>query len=96
MRSFQVIGWLCLMAMGLPLARFNAAAYTAADAQTMVDSFNSAFYFTSSGNRGYFRNSTAGGTPWFWGRAKQKEMLIYPYQQNKHTAYPTQAQQLFN
>lgn len=94
--SFRLIGWSCLAALGLPAARFNAVAFTAADAQTMVDSFNSAFYFTSSGNRGYFRNSTAGGTTWFWGRANQMEMLIDLYEQTTNTAYLTQFQQLYN
>jgi autotransporter-associated beta strand protein len=77
-------------------SRFNAAAYIAADAQTMISGFNDAFYFTASGNRGYFRNTTAGGTTWFWGRANQMEMLIDLYEQSSNTVYLTQFQQLYN
>lgn len=76
--------------------RGAASAYVAADAQTMMTSFNNAFYFTSSGNRGYFRNTTAGGTTWFWGRANQMEMLIDLYEQTSNTVYLTQFQQLYN
>ncbi len=76
--------------------RFTAAAYTTADAQTMITSFNNAFYYTTSGNRGYFRNTTDGGTTWFWGRANQMEMLIDLYEQSSNTVYLTQFQQLYN
>lgn len=76
--------------------RFAATAYTAADAQTMITSFNTAFYYTTSGNRGYFRSTTDGGTTWFWGRANQMEMLIDLYEQSSNTVYLTQFQQLYN
>ena len=76
--------------------RQDASAYVAADAQTMISSFNNAFYFMSSGNRGYFRNTTAGGTTWFWGRANQMEMLVDLYEQTSNTVYLTQFQQLYN
>jgi autotransporter-associated beta strand protein len=86
---------ICLVALGLGSSRFNAAAYTAADAQTMVTSFNDAFYFTN-GNGGYFRNTTSGGTTWFWGRANQMEMLIDLYEQTTNVAYLTQFSSLYN
>jgi autotransporter-associated beta strand protein len=76
--------------------RFKASAYVAADAQAMIASFNNAFYFTALGNRGYFRNTTEGGTTWFWGRANQMEMLIDLYEQSSNTVYLTQFQQLYN
>jgi len=75
---------------------FRAAAYVGADAQTMITSFNNAFYFTASGNRGYFRNTTEDGTTWFWGRANQMEMLIDLYEQTTNAAYLTQFNQLYN
>ncbi len=92
---FRLVGWICLVTSGLPMICFNAGAYTAADAQTMVDSFNNAFYFTTSG-RGYFRDSTDGGTTWFWGRANQMEMLVDLYEQTTNTAYLTQFSSLYN
>ena len=77
-------------------SRRNTAAYVAADGPTMMVAFNDAFYFTASGNRGYFRNTTEGGTTWFWGRANQMEMLIDLYEQTSNTVYLTQFQQLYN
>ncbi|MDB6113041.1 MAG: hypothetical protein JWR69_4791 [Pedosphaera sp.] len=86
---------ICLVALGLGSSRFNAAAYTAADAQAMVTSFNDAFYFTNS-NGGYFRNTTSGGTTWFWGRANQMEMLIDLYEQTTNAAYLTQFSSMYD
>jgi autotransporter-associated beta strand protein len=75
--------------------RFNAHAYTSADAQSMMSAFNAAYYFTN-GSRGYFRNTTDGGTTWFWGRANQMEMLIDLYEQTTNTAYLAQFSSLYN
>ncbi len=80
----------------LQVGNFNAFAYVAGDGQAMVTAFNDAFYFTASGNRGYFRNTTDGGTTWFWGRANQMEMLIDLYEQTSNTVYLTQFQRLYN
>lgn len=91
----HAILWVGLGALLLSSLRFNAVAYTAADAQTMVTSFNDAFYFTN-GSRGYFRNTTNGGTTWFWGRANQMEMLIDLYEQTTNTAYLNQFSNLYN
>src|ERR1043165_4376849 len=92
--SRTILG-LCLAIMGFAFMRFNAPAYTAADAQTMVTSFNNAFYFTNS-HGGYFRNTTADGTTWFWGRANQMEMLIDFYEQTTNTTYLNQFSNLYN
>jgi autotransporter-associated beta strand protein len=87
-----LLGGLSLLGVG----RFEASAYVAGDGQTMISAFNNAFYFTASGNRGYFRNTTQGGTTWFWGRANQMEMLIDLYEQTSNTVYLAQFQQLYN
>ncbi|HYG23899.1 MAG TPA: glycoside hydrolase family 76 protein [Verrucomicrobiae bacterium] len=82
------------------LAFFNgqgtSRGFVAADQQTMVNSFSNAFYFTSSGNRAYFRNTTAGGTTWFWGRANQMEMLIDLYEHTTNSVYLAQFARLYN
>ncbi len=88
--------FITLVVVVLCFSRPNATAYTATNAQTMITAFNNAFYFTASGNRGYFRNTTAGGTTWFWGRANQMEMLIDLYEQTSNPVYLTQFQQLYN
>lgn len=93
---FRVVWMIWLVALGVAFSNFKAIAYTATDAQTMVTSFNNAFYFTTNGNLGYFRNTTDGGTTWFWGRANQMEMLIDLYEQSSNTVYLTQFQQLYN
>lgn len=93
---FQILRSVVLVAWAMYSSRSNTLAYTAADAQTMITSFNNAFYYTTSGNRGYFRNTTDGGTTWFWGRANQMEMLIDLYEQSSNTVYLTQFQQLYN
>jgi autotransporter-associated beta strand protein len=85
----------CLGVLLFSSTRFDAVAYTAADAQVMVTSFNDVYYFTN-GNRGYFRNTTEGGTTWFWGRANQMEMLIDLYEQTTNSAYLTQFSNLYN
>jgi hypothetical protein len=62
--------WVALLAAQILFsfgAASRAAAFTASDANAMVSSYNSAFYFTTNGNRGYFRNTTEGGTTWFLG-----------------------------
>jgi autotransporter-associated beta strand protein len=92
----KLLSWLLGILSLLGVGRFEAAAYVAGDGQTMISSFNNAFYFTASGNRGYFRNTTQGGTTWFWGRANQMEMLIDLYEQTSNTVYLTQFQQLYN
>ena len=96
MRSARVfLSWL-LVLLGLVFNPPSTKAYTAADGKVMIDSFNAAFYFVTADGRGYFRNTTAGGTTWFWGRANQMEMLIGLYEQTTNTAYLAQFDKLYN
>ena len=95
MRSGNNLFFVLLILIGLVSVR-STSAFTAADADAMVTSFNSAYYFTNSGNRGYFKNTTDGGTTWFWGRANQMEMLIDLYEQSSNSVYLTQFNQLYN
>jgi predicted alpha-1,6-mannanase (GH76 family) len=89
------LGWLLIL-LGLVFHPPSTKAYTAADGQAMIDSFNAAFYFVTADGRGYFRNTTAGGTTWFWGRPNQMEMLIDLYEQTTNTAYLAQFDKLYN
>ncbi len=85
-----------LILLALLFGEFKAAAFTSADANTMITSYNNAFYFTTSGNRGYFRNTTDGGTTWFWGRANEMEMILDVFERTNDPKYLTQFQQLYN
>lgn len=92
----RALRWVALLICFSNVASFKASAYVAGDGQTMFAAYNNAFYFTTSGNRGYFRNTTEDGKTWFWGRANQMEMLIDLYEQTSNTVYLTQFQQLYN
>jgi predicted alpha-1,6-mannanase (GH76 family) len=99
MRSFVRLPFVravCLIALGFLSGRFSAVAFTAADAQIMITAYNDAFYITTTGNRGYFRNTTDGGKTGFWERANEMEMLIDLYEQTTNSACLTQFNQLYN
>lgn len=70
-------------------------AFTSADAKTIFNAYNQAFYFTE-GTNGYFRATTAGGKTWFWDRAEQMEMLLDVYEHTTNTACLTMFSNVFN
>jgi len=57
---------------GLILAATGLQAYTPANADTLMNSYNNAFYVGNNGN-GYFKNDQNGGINYFWGQAEEIE-----------------------
>ncbi|MES2572419.1 MAG: glycoside hydrolase family 76 protein, partial [Verrucomicrobiota bacterium] len=53
-------------------------AFVAADSDTILNSYNNAFYVSTGGNA-YFKDTTAGGRTWFWGQANEIEMIADAY-----------------
>jgi autotransporter-associated beta strand protein len=92
MRWIQNVGrfWRrVLAAMLLPITVASSFAFTASDANTMINSFNTAFHYTANGGTS-FRNTTDGGEVWFWGRANQMEMLLDIHDRTGNPLYLTQ------
>ena len=90
MKSVKTLALLALLLLS-PMAR----AFTAADADASFASYNAAFYFTN-GDRGFYRETTAGGRTWFWERAEQMEMVLDVYERTTNAACLTMFNQLFN
>ncbi|HEX7653680.1 MAG TPA: glycoside hydrolase family 76 protein, partial [Verrucomicrobiae bacterium] len=59
----------------------SAAAYTAADVNTVFSAYNSEYYF-QSGTNGYFANDQSGGIEYFWSQAEEVECVIDAYEWN--------------
>jgi predicted alpha-1,6-mannanase (GH76 family) len=96
-KRLKLFRWIPLTCLLFSLSDFQASAFTTANADTMIASYNSAFYYTTSG-RGYFRNTTdvASGATWFWGRANQMEMILDTYERTTNSTYLTQFTNLYN
>jgi predicted alpha-1,6-mannanase (GH76 family) len=73
----------------------DGRAFTSADADTIFEAYNKAFYFTD-GNKGYYRATTEGGKSWFWERAEQMEMVLDVYERTTNAACLTRFSNLFN
>ncbi len=78
-----------------PAAPATASALTAATANLALDSFDNRFYF-ESGGKGYYRNSTAGGTADFWKSAEMIEMVADAYGTSGRSTYKHVATALFS
>jgi predicted alpha-1,6-mannanase (GH76 family) len=81
---FRATACLVLGVVALAVAP-AASGFTAADARSMYDSYNEAFYFSVDGN-GYYRQSTEGGKTFFWDRAEQMEMVLDVYERTTNAA----------
>ncbi len=74
----------------------SALAFSAADANTIFSSFNSAFY-TQTGTNAYFKNSqTDGSATYFWGQANEIECVIDAYEWTSNSAYQGMITNLLN
>lgn len=82
---------LVLMTMAATVCR----AFTAADADTLFNAYNKAFYFTE-GTNGYFHATTTGKKTQFWDRAEQLEMLLDVYERTTNRACLTMFSNVFN
>jgi len=60
--------------LALMLAPGAVSAYSPANADTIMNSYNNAFYVGNNGN-GYFKNDQNGGTTYFWGQAEEIEAV---------------------
>ena len=69
-------------------------AFTSADADTAINSFNTAFY-TGSGNNKYFKSDTNGGGPDFWKDAEMIEMVEDAYDRTGSSTYRTMIDNLY-
>ena len=78
------MGLLALFCWLIPGA--SASAYSASDATTIVNAYQSAFY-TVSGTNGYIRNAQSGGITYFWSQAEEIECVIDAYEWTSNSAY---------
>ena len=65
-----VVVFLVLMLAG----SYSARAFTTADADTLMNAYNNAFYVGNGGN-GYFKGTQSGGDPGFWQQAEEIEVV---------------------
>ena len=76
-------------------ASLTAFAFSAADANTVFSSFNSAFY-VQNGTNGWFADTQTGGVTYFWGQAEEIECIIDTYEWNTNAACSSMITNLLN
>lgn len=76
-------------------AGISASAFTARDASTVFNSYNSAFYY-QNGTNGWFKATTAAGIEYFWGQAEEIECIIDAYEWSSNSVYKAQITNLLN
>ncbi|HTR42217.1 MAG TPA: glycoside hydrolase family 76 protein [Pseudomonadales bacterium] len=77
------------------MVEFSAHAFTLKDSDTILTSFNSAFYY-QAGTNGYFKDTQAGGLPHFWERAEEIECVIDAYEWKSNAVCRMQITHLLN
>ncbi|MGC8830413.1 MAG: glycoside hydrolase family 76 protein [Verrucomicrobiia bacterium] len=80
--SLRVL-WIALIFSGICCDASRGLAFTAADADAILDAHLKAFYREKDG-RAWFLESTDGGKVSFWMRAEQIEMILDAYERTKN------------
>jgi predicted alpha-1,6-mannanase (GH76 family) len=90
--------WLCvgIAALTVWTAGSTARAYTTADANTIMNAYNTAF-FVDQGTRGYYKDKTnVTNATWFWGQAEEIEALLDAYERTGSSTYYSMISKLCN
>src|ERR1700744_5348012 len=94
MNFFKILAGISVLSFAL-LLDFSASAFTAKDASTAFNSFNSAFY-SQNGTNGYFKDTQSGGVTYFWGQAEEIECVIDTYEWKTNVEGPSMITNLLN
>ncbi len=86
---------IALLLLPLLFAPFFASAFTAKDAATVFNSFNSTFYY-QNGTNGWFKNNQTSGITYFWGQAEEIETIIDAYEWSSNSVHLAQITNLLN
>lgn len=87
MKAFPVVTRIAAALAISAAAAAPASAFTTADANTLMNAYNGAFYSVSNGN-GYFKlNTTTTARTDFWKQAEEIEMVIDAYERTGNAIY---------
>jgi hypothetical protein len=75
---------------------YSAQAFTSADADTMINAFNNAYYNTFGNGLANYLNTQTGGISYFWTQAEMIETLEDAYDRTGSTTYSNQITALLN
>ena len=96
-RSRLRAAWCAFTAAILILAGgFPARAFTTANADTMINSFNTAYYQTFGSGLAHYKDNQTGGVSYFWTQAEMIEMIEDAYDRTGNATYKNQITALLN
>ncbi len=88
--SFSTVGAAMILGSGA-----STSAFTTNEIDSLVDSYNKAFY-AGDGASGYFKNEQTGGAADFWKSAEEIETVLDAYEWTSNAAYKTMITSLLN